>query len=280
MGLIKMIGKMTASKVVNKIEDEITKKQNCEQTKKYCIYINNNIVRVYKQINDLLSETKNVINNISSKNNIKSFFKERSELKKNKEKAITNLKYLYLARDFFTALSKNASEIELNNEELMLVIKFAPYFDGSPVLKLAEEEKDDSIVGAFKEMGKELKDAFVSSKKRPTDFNFEEYLNRYEEKIKEYIVPDVNSSIENFKSVTSDQKTNIDEIKNTSTTENHNKTFCENECSNCGAKIEENSKFCQQCGNKIEIKKSYFCTQCGERITVGAKYCAICGAKI
>ena len=41
MGLFGMIGKMAGSKVVEKVEDELTKKQNREQTSKYCTYIKN-----------------------------------------------------------------------------------------------------------------------------------------------------------------------------------------------------------------------------------------------
>ena len=51
-------------------------------------------------------------------------------------------------------------------------------------------------------------------------------------------------------------------------------------CPNCGTKLSANSKFCQECGNKIEIKKPAFCTQCGESVVAGAKFCANCGASL
>ena len=80
-------------------------------------------------------------------------------------------------RDFFTALAKNASGLILKNEELMLVIKFAPYFDGVPVLDIDDDEdSDDSVLGAFKEVGQELKEAFISSKKDSKHFDFDEYM--------------------------------------------------------------------------------------------------------
>lgn len=47
----------------------------------------------------------------------------------------------------------------------MLLNKFAPYFDGVPVLDIYEESSDDSLLGAFKKVGQELKETFVSSKK-------------------------------------------------------------------------------------------------------------------
>ena len=52
------------------------------------------------------------------------------------------------------------------------------------------------------------------------------------------------------------------------------------ECPNCSAKLEKNSKFCSECGAKIEIKKASFCGQCGKPLITGAKFCANCGAKV
>ena len=37
----------------------------------------------------------------------------------------------------------------------MFVSKFAPYFDGIPVLDMDDEDSDDSILGEFKEIGQE-----------------------------------------------------------------------------------------------------------------------------
>lgn len=75
-------------------------------------------------------------------------------------------------------------------------------------------------------------------------------------------------------------------------------------CSNCGAQIPENAKFCLECGTKVEIHnnntvicpkckqtviKSKFCSECGFKLatacsqcgteTNGAKFCPECGAK-
>lgn len=49
-------------------------------------------------------------------------------------------------------------------------------------------------------------------------------------------------------------------------------------CSNCGAKISANAKFCQECGQKVA--KSAFCTECGAKVSAGAKFCSTCGAKL
>ena len=52
------------------------------------------------------------------------------------------------------------------------------------------------------------------------------------------------------------------------------------ECNSCHAKVKKDSKFCPECGNKIEIKKSVFCSECGTPIPAGAKFCANCGNKV
>lgn len=62
-------------------------------------------------------------------------------------------------------LSESASGLILKTDEFMLLNKFAPYFDGVPVLDIDEESSDDSLLGAFKKVGQELKETFVSSKK-------------------------------------------------------------------------------------------------------------------
>ena len=78
MGLFGMIGKMAGSKVVEKVEDELTKKQNREQTSKYCVYINNNLTRVCKLLADLLNETQGLVGEITSMKGVKMSFREKS----------------------------------------------------------------------------------------------------------------------------------------------------------------------------------------------------------
>lgn len=46
-------------------------------------------------------------------------------------------------------------------------------------------------------------------------------------------------------------------------------------CNHCGAEVEENQKFCPECGEKIGI----FCKQCGAKLAKkGQKFCPECGA--
>lgn len=280
MGIFGALGKMAGSKVIEKVEDELTKKQNREQTSGYCNYIKNNMARVCSLIADLESETRNLIAKVNASKGVKLSFKEKGEFRKTKERAEKSLTYMYLARDFFTTLAKNASGLILKNEELMLVVKFAPYFDGVPVLDIDDDEdSDDSVLGAFKEVGQELKEAFISSKKDSKHFDFDEYMYRYEEKLEDYIIPDINGAIESFKSAMAAQE------PTTTATAAPVATPAEVSaeqivCSNCGTMLNANSKFCPECGNKIEIKKPSFCTECGEPITEGSKFCSGCGKKL
>lgn len=50
------------------------------------------------------------------------------------------------------------------------------------------------------------------------------------------------------------------------------------ECSNCGAQVDENNKFCTECGNKIENEIN--CPQCSTILPVNTKFCTDCGADV
>lgn len=57
------------------------------------------------------------------------------------------------------------------------------------------------------------------------------------------------------------------------------------ECSNCGAQIEENKKFCTECGTKIEPVKSLEtkeinCPKCSTTLPPNTKFCTNWGTKI
>lgn len=281
MGIFGVIGKMAGSKIIDKVEDELTKKQNREQTSGYCKYIKTNLVRISKMIADLEKETKTLIEQIQANKGVKLSFREKGDFRKTKEKANKNLEYLYLVRDFFTVLAKNASGLILKNEELMLVTKFAPYFDGVPVLDVDDDEdSDDSVLGAFKEVGQELKEAFISSKKGSNHFDFDEYLYRYSEKIEEYIMPDIDSAIESFNSVMAAQEATATPVAETPVAVASAASSEKIECPNCHTKLAANAKFCPECGNKVGAKKPAFCTECGEPINPGSKFCSSCGTKI
>ncbi|MBP3887283.1 MAG: SPFH domain-containing protein [Cellulosilyticum sp.] len=54
------------------------------------------------------------------------------------------------------------------------------------------------------------------------------------------------------------------------------------ECSNCHASIKKGSKFCSECGAKVEVSvpKSKFCLNCGAAVDPNMKFCTECGQKL
>ncbi len=55
-------------------------------------------------------------------------------------------------------------------------------------------------------------------------------------------------------------------------------------CNACGIEVDENTKFCPSCGNKIEKKieatsAKKFCSECGAKVEGNSKFCCNCGAK-
>ena len=262
------------------MEDELTKRQNREQTSKYCDYIKNNIARINKFLDDLKNDTEILVDEIFSSKGFKFSLKEIGKIKNIKKKVKINLQYLYLSRDFFILLSKNASGIVLQNEEMMLVKKFAPYFDGTPVLELNEEEKDDSVLGALNEIKEEFMSAIISNKKSWKDFTFEDYMCRYEKMVNEYEIPDIDGAIESFKTIMVNLESDFVADTETSTNIKLVEANDEIECPNCHIKLGVNSKFCNECGTKIEMKRPAFCSMCGDTITGNVKFCANCGNKL
>lgn len=50
-----------------------------------------------------------------------------------------------------------------------------------------------------------------------------------------------------------------------------------NICSECGAENPENTKFCKECGRKMESKPAGAFCSCGAAIPAGSKFCPECG---
>ena len=46
-------------------------------------------------------------------------------------------------------------------------------------------------------------------------------------------------------------------------------------CKECGAKCDENSKFCDNCGCEL----IWNCEKCGKPISINAKFCKNCGSE-
>ena len=51
------------------------------------------------------------------------------------------------------------------------------------------------------------------------------------------------------------------------------------ECSNCGAQVAENVKFCTECGSKMEPEKPK-CPSCSTELPEGTKFCTECGTNV
>ena len=49
-------------------------------------------------------------------------------------------------------------------------------------------------------------------------------------------------------------------------------------CPKCGSSVPAGSKFCLQCGEKMEADKPS-CKQCGNAVPLGAKFCPSCGGQ-
>lgn len=69
-------------------------------------------------------------------------------------------------------------------------------------------------------------------------------------------------------------KTIADSIKGKDTEEKENYIKCQK----CGAKNLFKSKFCQECGERLEKKQ--ICSKCGATHSVNAKFCSICGERL
>lgn len=54
----------------------------------------------------------------------------------------------------------------------------------------------------------------------------------------------------------------------------------QNTCLECGTKNPEGTKFCQECGAKLQGATKAFCPECGEKNPPGTRFCGSCGTKL
>lgn len=51
-------------------------------------------------------------------------------------------------------------------------------------------------------------------------------------------------------------------------------------CKNCGKKLSEGSKYCDQCGERVELEEYVYCTYCGEKISKNTTICPHCSKRV
>ena len=68
------------------------------------------------------------------------------------------------------------------------------------------------------------------------------------------------------------QMGNISSKMNTGVNKNEKSTV---KCEGCGHEVDENKKFCPECGQRLGV----FCKKCGAQLVKGQKYCPECGEK-
>ncbi len=244
-----------------------------EESKNYLNYVIKKYAFFSKNVNSLVESTNELLEFIKSKENEKLGFKEKGEVRKKKEEASENIKYLCMIREFFVILTKMNHDLVLKADDYLFVIKFAPYFEGKKVLDEYDDEYDDSIAGEFKNMWGEIKEEFVGKKKGERKFSFEYYLENYYDEIDKLVIPSLTETLMGF-----EESVNEKTVTHTTKTEIFSTTeMCK--CSKCGISINEGTKFCPECGNKIEATKPSFCVNCGTKIKPGVKFCPECGHK-
>lgn len=50
-------------------------------------------------------------------------------------------------------------------------------------------------------------------------------------------------------------------------------------CTNCGKILTPGTKFCSECGTKVEVLAKAFCVNCGKELPPGTKFCPECGTR-
>ena len=241
-------------------------------------YAKNNYASMREKVSSLYNETSELINKINDLKSHRLSRDEKKQLLEAQEKAPEKLEYLYLAKDYFIFLNRLANGMALKNEQMLLLVKFGAFFDGVDVLSDEDEDIDYSLLADFKEIGRDFKEMFVSSKKQLSDFNLRDYVEeKYCDEIDDLKLPDIETTINAFEKLTN--KENTSKVEET-TRDTHQESEKTQDCPNCHCLLPETAKFCIKCGTKIEPQGPAFCMECGSSLRPGAKFCPKCGAKI
>jgi hypothetical protein len=252
---------------------DLANQASMEEAKNYLNFAIKKYSLFSKTVNALVESTNEILAFVKSKENEKLGLKDKGEVRRKREEASNNIKYLYMIREFFGILTKMSHGLLLKTDDYSFVIKFSPYFDGKKVLDELDDDDNDSIAGEFKSMWGEIKEEIVGKKKENRKFSFEHYVENYYDEIDKLVMPSLTETLAGFEESVNEKKvTQTTKVDNSSTT-----GICK--CSYCGASINEGIKFCPECGNKVEAAKPAFCVECGSEIKPGVKFCPECGHK-
>ena len=241
-------------------------------------YAKNNFESMREKVSSLYNEASELINKINDLKSHRLSRDEKKQLLEAQEKAPEKVECLYLAKDYFIFLNRLANGMALKNEQMLLLVKFGAFFDGVDVLSDEDEDMDYSLLADFKEIGRDFKEMFISSKKQLSDFNLRDYVEeKYCDEIDDLKLPDIETVLDAFEKLVN--KENTSKVEET-TRDTHQESGKNQECPNCHCLLPETAKFCIKCGTKIEPQGPAFCMECGSPLRPGAKFCPKCGAKI
>ncbi len=278
MGILSFL----TSGVAKKVGSEFNKLALITEVKKIAKYVSKNYNAFRQKVLLLVDDTKRLIEQASTPKKSFFAFSENREINKAKETAINNIEYLYLIRDYFILLIKINEEVHLKDDEYTFVAKFTPFFDGKfdgkSVSSLDYDDEDHSLMGELKAMGDEILGEFITTNQT---FSFSKMLEGYREKIKLLAIPDVSSVMERFEktiSISEDKQSMPyqQELPPPTSTQQIEYIICPQ----CQSELPSNSKFCNECGAKIELNRPKFCHQCGASVSIGVKFCSECGTKL
>lgn len=165
--------------------------------------------------------------------------------------------YLVDGEEHFNFQSKNKQTIATWIEEIQKLFGVSPVYASARQRNTSDD--DDSVVGAFKEVGEEFKDAGrqiaeafgfkFKSKKEPG--NNASYIPT---RVNNIPTPVINDGVK---------------------------------CPSCGQMLPSGSRFCTSCGTAVDkpvavkpVQEGITCPTCGKKLPAGLRFCTECGSEI
>lgn len=242
--LFDLIGAGIIDAITSKIELDKEKAKQANANNKnessfsnqICAYIKNNCESYIVIVENLIKDTKELVDRVKNAEGAKLKFKERIQISNVKADAQENLKYLYLSKEFLSLADKNSQGVPLSNAQSTFVEGFSSFFDGRKVLREASTDSNG---------GNDL--CLV----------LEKMLDNYMDEIFELKIPNFDIV---FKNLRLGNGESADLKKTESVTEK------EEVVSAPKIPVEaKGPKFCTQCGNKLNLD-ARFCSKCGAPI--------------